>query len=569
MKCYYCDQEMADDAVVCPHCGKQTEKTKEAEKVRKAKAAEDAQRKREEREAAAAAFARRSKIAAVVVVIAAVAAAVLLGIGTLIYFTVTKNDRAIAGYSKQIAAEPANAGLYLQRGSFYLERNSLDEAKQDFAKALELNPALDAEVESRAASFAETDRQKADEQAYNKAIFLYTLLLGRMSAGGVRAKSILEKRADLYARHDFNAAYSDYSAIINAQPDNFNVLQKRAAASFANNNLRLAEADYSAIINHFDNPKPAVNSDTDAEIADDANGSDTADNSDIPAVQNIPAVKNAPAEIYRARGDVYAAMKDNGRAVEDYSVYLQKETSGTDEQYLTLEKRAVLYSDAEKYAEAAADYSAIINGKSEYAFSYIGDGGFTLILKKRGDVYYKLGNYNNAVSDYTKALTVDENSRSILLSRADAYTALKEYDKAIDDYSLILKSDKKDDWAHALRGINHYLNGKYGKALSDLDDAIKYDGTFAIYYGWRGDVHSSKGRDALLFGSGDYKKAAEDYTKALEIAPDEPDYYASRGKAYFFLKYYPRALRDFDEAIRRDSSLAAKLAEYRNECLKH
>jgi uncharacterized membrane protein YvbJ len=104
MKCYYCDQEMADDAVVCPHCGKQTEKTKEAEKVRKAKAAEDAQRKREEREAAAAAFARRSKIAAVVVVIAAVAAAVVLGIGTLIYITVTKNDRAIAGYSKRCGA---------------------------------------------------------------------------------------------------------------------------------------------------------------------------------------------------------------------------------------------------------------------------------------------------------------------------------------------------------------------------------------------------------------------------------------------------------------------------------
>ncbi|MDR0550418.1 MAG: TM2 domain-containing protein [Spirochaetaceae bacterium] len=68
MRCYYCKEEIADDALRCPHCGKPpTEETKKAAKAeaeqeeREAAAAKEreereltAAKKREEREAAAA-----------------------------------------------------------------------------------------------------------------------------------------------------------------------------------------------------------------------------------------------------------------------------------------------------------------------------------------------------------------------------------------------------------------------------------------------------------------------------------------------------------------------------------
>jgi predicted amidophosphoribosyltransferase len=68
MRCYYCKEEIADDALRCPHCGKPpTEETKKAAKAeaeqeeREAAAAKEreerevaAAKKQEEREAAAA-----------------------------------------------------------------------------------------------------------------------------------------------------------------------------------------------------------------------------------------------------------------------------------------------------------------------------------------------------------------------------------------------------------------------------------------------------------------------------------------------------------------------------------
>lgn len=51
---------------------------------------------------------------------------------------------------------------------------------------------------------------------------------------------------------------------------------------------------------------------------------------------------------------------------------------------------------------------------------------------------------------------------------------------------------------------------------------------------------------------GDYQAAADDYTCALVLAPEDPDLYNERGIAYYNQRLYSRALEDYEKAIELD-----------------
>lgn len=54
---------------------------------------------------------------------------------------------------------------------------------------------------------------------------------------------------------------------------------------------------------------------------------------------------------------------------------------------------------------------------------------------------------------------------------------------------------------------------------------------------------------------GEYKRAIEDYDRAIELNP-RPNYYTNRGLAYSSLDDFDRAIEDYDEAIRLDAKHA-------------
>jgi len=52
-------------------------------------------------------------------------------------------------------------------------------------------------------------------------------------------------------------------------------------------------------------------------------------------------------------------------------------------------------------------------------------------------------------------------------------------------------------------------------------------------------------------------KAVKAYNKALKLNPNNVDVYASRGTAYFFLKDYDKAVKDFTVVVQNNPSVAA------------
>ena len=85
--------------------------------------------------------------------------------------------------------------------------------------------------------------------------------------------------------------------------------------------------------------------------------------------------------------------------------------------------------------------------------------------------------------------------------------------------------------------------GRYGEAEDSFDAYLRKGG--------EGVPDIFRGRGLARMKRGKYPDAAEDYTRALERAPDG-DLYQHRGWAHFFSDAWKLALRDFAKAIERD-----------------
>lgn len=104
------------------------------------------------------------------------------------------------------------------------------------------------------------------------------------------------------------------------------------------------------------------------------------------------------ADVYNNRGNVYLALRDTVKALNDYTTVLKMDTTN-------------------------------INAYTN-----------------RAGLYIKLNDMNKALVDCNKALKLDSLSVRLYRQRAEIYSAKKEYDEAIADYKVILKLDPHDKY---------------------------------------------------------------------------------------------------------------------------
>ena len=61
----------------------------------------------------------------------------------------------------------------------------------------------------------------------------------------------------------------------------------------------------------------------------------------------------------------------------------------------------------------------------------------------------------------------------------------------------------------------------------------------------------------MFYESGQFKKAIDEYDKAVQADPEHGSAYASRGAAYEKLAEHERAIEDYDRAIELDPTVAS------------
>jgi Flp pilus assembly protein TadD len=119
--------------------------------------------------------------------------------------------------------------------------------------------------------------------------------------------------------------------------------------------------------------------------------------------------------------------------------------------------------------------------------------------------------YDEAISEYTKAIELNPKSEAAYLNRGKDYMGKLQFDMAIDDFSKAIEINPNDEASYLKRGIA-YINKGF--------------------------------RDTAM-----YSLAIADLTRAIELNPNDADAYHNRGYAYSLNHQYSLAVADLNKAI--------------------
>ncbi len=152
---------------------------------------------------------------------------------------------------------------------------------------------------------------------------------------------------------------------------------------------------------------------------------------------------------------------------------------------------------------------------------------------------FSLARYPQAVLAFDRAASLDPKLVDAVLMRGRANVDDNRIDQAIADFSKVIALRPNDTRALLARGREWFLVKDYQSAVADANSALAIDSRLAEAYNLRG-----LGMRAL----GDPRKAIEDFTRAIELAPSADNYF-QRGATYQMLGDFHRALADFDQMV--------------------
>lgn len=165
----------------------------------------------------------------------------------------------------------------------------------------------------------------------------------------------------------------------------------------------------------------------------------------------------------------------------------------------------------------------------------------------RGNYYYKQGQEDKALQDYSDALERNEKYADGYNNRALIYINRGMYVEALQDLQAAIQSDPNDAHAWVNRGMV-YLNMKeYQLAIVDFTKAIEKNPNLATAWYDRALAYRSTGQ---------YIAAAPDFKKAIEIAPNNPVQYYDQAINQSMLGDLQGAMQSLSKSIDLDPNFA-------------
>ena len=159
----------------------------------------------------------------------------------------------------------------------------------------------------------------------------------------------------------------------------------------------------------------------------------------------------------------------------------------------------------------------------------------------RGYEKAELGDYNGAITNYTKAIRLKPDFAAAYYNRGNAKYNLRQYFAAISDYDTAIRLRPDDADAYNNRGLAKSNLGQYFAAITDYDTAIRFIPDDAEAYFNRGVAKSNLGQ---------HFASITDYDMAIRLKPGDANTHYVRGLAKVKLEQPSAAIADFGTAIR-------------------
>ena len=229
------------------------------------------------------------------------------------------------------------------------------------------------------------------------------------------------------------------------------------------------------------------------------------------------------------RGRTYYATGQYEEALKDYTtaIGLSKDQEAKllyeDILYKVYESRAKLYDNVlHLYDLAIEDYTKAIEIR-----------GDDLLYWSRGRCYLRNGNYSEAVNDSNFAIALDPDEFNYVL-RGDSRLFLKQYDLALSDYTKAITLSQESEVDGKIN-FKNYDENEVNKMIADLTSMINSSQADSEDYVARGDAY---------FRLLQYENAIRDFTAAIDLGNSDYSAHIKRKIAHMRLRQYDKVLED-------------------------
>ena len=307
------------------------------------------------------------------------------------------------------------------------------------------------------------------------------------------------------------------------------------------------------------------------------------------------------ASAYVGYGLAYWAMGNFDLAIQKLTMAIKMEQG---QNPISLMDRGVVYATHRDFDLALADFGAALSLKPDFVDALLqragvysergdllmglSDVNHALRLKispdaynVRGNIQADLGNLQAAIEDYTLAIKVDPSYLPAFYNRGNVFAREGKYDEAIADFTTDLSLRPNHVQSLDSRGYTYMVLSdsadRYERkctylfmALNDYQQAIKLSSQAGLYFN-RAIVYRKMGENRLptslelcksnITNSSSedqvkqyYLSSVEDYSRVIELIPDDYVAYYNRARVFVSLNKSDKAIDDLRLVVGKSSN---------------
>jgi tetratricopeptide (TPR) repeat protein len=228
-------------------------------------------------------------------------------------------------------------------------------------------------------------------------------------------------------------------------------------------------------------------------------------------------------------------------------------------------ERGLSFYDKGDFDSAMDDFTRALNLDMHCARSYY----------IRGVLYGVRCDYDASIADLTDAYELDPEdshySNALSLAyreRSDVFIANGDDVAAKADFAKAVRLDiTKTMWNLVMQASGDFVTDNYDECITKCNEALRLDMSAPTQdssqhlSNTRWNLRHMRGEIYRI--RGDYPAAIADFTEAIHINPEEDNPWFGRARAYFHLRDYESALRDYKNCKRTIELFEEKCPEFK------
>lgn len=225
-------------------------------------------------------------------------------------------------------------------------------------------------------------------------------------------------------------------------------------------------------------------------------------------------------------------IKENPQAaVDEHSTLIEQQPNGSSH-YVN---RALAYAQLGDFESAEQDYDQAIElePENEHVFYW------------RGVYFLQRQDYESALSDFDRVLAIDGDYDDARLHRASVLLQLKRQAEALEDYAKLINKYPDDPNAYTGRAYALQLIGKEQAAEEDLERLMDIVPEQSVQM----NVSALSAKIRRLRDQAEYESAIELAEEIITLVPEDPIGYRLRGGIYWDLEWLVEAYDDYTRVL--------------------